>query len=107
MEINRICFENENKNVELTNLDWVSDKIAIYNLKEANEVYLDATLVLTEMLTFFDNNDKPVELNIEDTFTFKGKQLDMKDSNEHQEFIQKVIFDSVKNQEQMAESGKN
>jgi len=103
MEINKICFEDK----ELTNLDWVSDKITIYNLKEANGIYLDATLALTEMLTFFDSKDKPVKLSSISTFTFKGTEFDIKDSEEHAEFIKKVIFDSVKNQEQMADSGKN
>jgi len=103
MEIDKICFKKE----ELTNLDWVSDKISIYNLKEAHGIYLDAILVLTDALTFFDSTGEPVELSSMSNFTFKGKEFDIKIADEHEKFIKKVIFDSVKNQEIMAQMGKN
>tara|TARA_Y100001972_G_C7572043_1_gene287083 strand:- start:406 stop:717 length:312 start_codon:yes stop_codon:yes gene_type:complete len=103
MEIEKIYFEKQ----ELDHLDWISDKITIYNLKEANGVYLDATLALTEMLSFFDNQGQPVELSTLEEFDFKGKTFKIEKAEANEKFIQKVIFDSVNNQADMDEAGVN
>ena len=103
MEIDKIYFEKD----ELTQIDWISDKITIYNLKEANGIYLDGTLALTEMLSFFDKQGEPVEISTLEEIVFKGKTFKIENAEDNEKFIQKVIFDSVNNQADMQEAGVN
>ena len=103
MEIDKIYFEKD----ELAQIDWISDKITIYNLKEANGIYLDGTLALTEMLSFFDKHGEPVEISTLDEIVFKGKTFKIENADDNEKFIKKVIFDSVNNQAKMNDAGIN